>query len=131
MTSQARAANRKELQRGWQPRLPSRLFLRFLGRRLAALILLGLGITFVAFALTELVPGDPAAANLGQRAIGDPAAVQAFREHYGLETALVSQRLNRRKIDLIPLPEWADPPKPPRRVVSVRRLKRLRISASG
>ena len=91
MTSQARAANRKELQRGWQPRLPSRLFLRFLGRRLAALILLGLGITFVAFALTELVPGDPAAANLGQRAIGDPAAVQAFREHYGLDKPLPVQ----------------------------------------
>jgi trehalose/maltose hydrolase-like predicted phosphorylase len=30
---------------------------------------------------------------------------------HGLETRVVSQRLNRRKIDLIPLPEWADPPK--------------------
>ena len=29
----------------------------------------------------------------------------------GLEARVVSQRLNRRKIDLIPLPEWADPPK--------------------
>lgn len=29
----------------------------------------------------------------------------------GLETRIVSQRLNRRKIDLIPLPEWTDPPK--------------------
>ena len=29
----------------------------------------------------------------------------------GLETCIVSQRLNRRKIDLIPLPEWTDPPK--------------------
>ena len=29
----------------------------------------------------------------------------------GLETRMVSQRLNRRKIDLIPLPEWSDPPK--------------------
>ena len=29
----------------------------------------------------------------------------------GLETRVVSQRLNRRKIDLIPEPEWADPPK--------------------
>ena len=29
----------------------------------------------------------------------------------GLETAVVRDRLNRRKIDLIPLPEWADPPK--------------------
>ncbi len=29
----------------------------------------------------------------------------------GLEARIVSQRLNRRKIDLIPVPEWADPPK--------------------
>jgi trehalose/maltose hydrolase-like predicted phosphorylase len=29
----------------------------------------------------------------------------------GLDARIVSQRLNRRKIDLIPLPEWADPPK--------------------
>ncbi len=29
----------------------------------------------------------------------------------GLETEIVSNRLNRRKIDLIPLAEWADPPK--------------------
>jgi trehalose/maltose hydrolase-like predicted phosphorylase len=29
----------------------------------------------------------------------------------GLVARLVAQRLNRRKIDLIPLPEWADPPK--------------------
>jgi trehalose/maltose hydrolase-like predicted phosphorylase len=29
----------------------------------------------------------------------------------GLETQIVSQRLNRRKVDLIPEPEWADPPK--------------------
>ena len=91
MTSQARAASQKDFQRGWQLRLPSRPFLRFLGRRLGALILLGLGITFVAFVLTELVPGDPAAANLGQRAIGDPAAVQAFREHYGLDKPLPVQ----------------------------------------
>jgi trehalose/maltose hydrolase-like predicted phosphorylase len=30
---------------------------------------------------------------------------------HGLEAKIVSQRLNRRKIDLIPLPEWDDPPK--------------------
>ena len=50
-----------------------------------ALVLLGVGITLIAFTLTELVPGDPAEANLGQRAGADPAAVQAFREHYGLD----------------------------------------------
>ena len=31
--------------------------------------------------------------------------------HRGLATEIVSQRLNRRKIDLIPTREWADPPK--------------------
>jgi peptide/nickel transport system permease protein len=90
LTSAAPAANH-ELKPGWRLRLPSRPFLRFLARRLAALVLLGLGITFVAFVLTELVPGDPAAANLGQRAIADPAAVQAFREHYGLDKPLPVQ----------------------------------------
>lgn len=29
----------------------------------------------------------------------------------GLEVVVISDRLNRRKIDLIPLPEWSDPPK--------------------
>jgi peptide/nickel transport system permease protein len=60
-------------------------------RRLVALVLLGLGITFVAFILTNLVPGDPAAANLGQRAVEDPAAVAAFRERYGLDRPLPEQ----------------------------------------
>jgi len=31
--------------------------------------------------------------------------------HRGLEARIVSERLNRRKIDLIPEPAWADPPK--------------------
>jgi trehalose/maltose hydrolase-like predicted phosphorylase/beta-phosphoglucomutase-like phosphatase (HAD superfamily) len=38
------------------------------------------------------------------------ATVQALIE-LGLRAAIVSQRLNRRKIDLIPEPEWAEPPK--------------------
>ena len=29
----------------------------------------------------------------------------------GLEATIVAQRLNRRKVDIIPVPEWADPPK--------------------
>ena len=36
--------------------------------------------------------------------------VQRLAEH-GLRAEIVSQRLNRRKIDLIPEPEWLDPPK--------------------
>jgi peptide/nickel transport system permease protein len=69
----------------------SRPFLRFVLRRLAALVLLAIGITFVAFALTHIVPGDPAAANLGQQAINDPAAVAAFNHHYGLDKPLPTQ----------------------------------------
>src|SRR5438445_2808222 len=87
LTSAASAANQK-LAAGWRPRLPSRLFLRFLSRRLAALVLLGLGITLVAFVLTELVPGGPAAANLGHRALADPRPVQALRAHYALHNPL-------------------------------------------
>jgi trehalose/maltose hydrolase-like predicted phosphorylase/hydroxymethylpyrimidine pyrophosphatase-like HAD family hydrolase len=34
-----------------------------------------------------------------------------FAAAYGLEIGIVRDRLNRRKIDLIPTPEWADPPK--------------------
>ena len=57
-------------------------------RRLVALVLLLLGITFVAFVLTELVPSNAAATNLGEQAAGDPAAVAAFKQHYGLDKPL-------------------------------------------
>src|SRR5213595_3181746 len=63
-------------------------FLRFVLRRLIALILLSLGITFVAFVLTELVPSNAVATNLGEQAAGDPAAVAAFKHHYGLDRPL-------------------------------------------
>ncbi|MDI3340106.1 MAG: glycosyl hydrolase family 65 protein [Sphaerobacter sp.] len=39
------------------------------------------------------------------------AVRDAIRQRTGLEVGIVYDRLNRRKIDLIPLPEWADPPK--------------------
>jgi len=57
-------------------------------RRLAALVLLGIGITFVAFILTQLVPSNAAATNLGEQAAGDPAAVAAFNHKYGLDRPL-------------------------------------------
>jgi peptide/nickel transport system permease protein len=65
--------------------LPSGGFGRFVLRRLVALVLLSLGITLVAFVLTELVPSSAVATNLGEQAAGDPAAVAAFRHHYGLD----------------------------------------------
>lgn len=64
---------------------------RFLARRLLAAVLLMFGITLVSFVLTNVVPGDPAAANLGQRAIEDPEAVAAFNRRYGLDKPLPVQ----------------------------------------
>jgi ABC-type dipeptide/oligopeptide/nickel transport system permease component len=66
---------------------------RFLLQRIGTGVVLLIGITLVAFVVTHLVPGDPAAANLGQRAIGDPAAVRAFRHQYGLDRPVPVQYL--------------------------------------
>ena len=44
----------------------------------------------------------------------DATAAAVKRElaaRYGVDVNIISNRLNRRKIDLIPTPEWADPPK--------------------
>jgi peptide/nickel transport system permease protein len=76
-TDPPRAARGRPLQSGG--------FGRFVLRRLAALVFLSLGITFVAFVLTELVPSNAVATNLGEQAAGDPAAVAAFKHHYGLD----------------------------------------------
>jgi ABC-type dipeptide/oligopeptide/nickel transport system permease component len=67
---------------------PSASFGRFLLRRAAALVLLAIGITLVVFILTQLVPSNAAATNLGEQAAGDPAAVAAFKAHYGLDKPL-------------------------------------------
>jgi peptide/nickel transport system permease protein len=69
------------------------MMLWFVIRRLIALVFLTLGITLIAFILTHLVPGDPAAANLGQTAVSDPAIVQAFNEKNGLDKPLPVQYL--------------------------------------
>lgn len=66
-------------------------FWRFVVRRLAVSLVLVVGVTFIAFLLTNLVPGDPAAANLSQRAIEDPEAVAAWRERNGLDQPLPVQ----------------------------------------
>jgi hypothetical protein len=47
----------------------------------------------------------------------------------GLRAELVSERLNRRKIDLIPEPEWADPPKA--RIAELLAAVETRLAAAG
>ncbi|MEI4279486.1 ABC transporter permease [Klenkia terrae] len=76
-----------------RPRRPRRALLRFVARRLAAGLLLCIGVTLVSFLLTQAVPGDPVTANLGQRASEDPDAVAAFRAANGLDKSLPEQYL--------------------------------------
>ncbi|NEB80899.1 ABC transporter permease [Streptomyces sp. SID14478] len=71
----------------------SRPLARFLVRRVLVALLLAWGVTLVTFVLTTLVPGDPAAANLGQQALGDPAAVARWRADHGLDKPLPQQYL--------------------------------------
>ena len=47
----------------------------------------------------------------------------------GLEATIVAQRLNRRKIDIIPLAEWVDPPKA--RIVDLLHATEARLHAAG
>jgi len=68
--------------------VPSSSFLLFVLRRFVAMVLLCIGVTAIVFVLTQLVPSNAAATNLGEQAAGDPAAVAAFRHHYGLDKPL-------------------------------------------
>jgi peptide/nickel transport system permease protein len=69
--------------------LPS--LLRFSLWRIIAGVFLCVGVTFVAFILTLVVPGDPVAASLGDVAGDDPEIVAAFRARYGLDRPLPEQ----------------------------------------
>jgi peptide/nickel transport system permease protein len=62
---------------------------RFLGQRLLAAIPVLLGILFVTFALTRLLPGDPCRAALGEKATD--VVCNAFRVRYGLNKPLTTQ----------------------------------------
>lgn len=64
---------------------------RYLGRRLLITAVMLVGITLVTFTLTNLVPGDPVAAALGQRSADKPEVVAAFRAQYGLDKSLPQQ----------------------------------------
>jgi trehalose/maltose hydrolase-like predicted phosphorylase len=63
----------------------------------------------------------------------DAAAAATIAElgRYGLTTEVVSRRLNRRKVDLIPEPEWADPPKAQIELLLAAVQSRLRAAGLG
>jgi peptide/nickel transport system permease protein len=76
---------------GGQGRRSHSALLRYIGKRLLIAVLLLFGMTLVTFSLTNLVPGDPVAAALGQRAADDPEIVGRFRAQYGLDKSLPEQ----------------------------------------
>jgi peptide/nickel transport system permease protein len=59
--------------------------IRLVARRAGAAIFQCFGITLVAFTLSELVPADPVAANLGDRVLDSPSIVAAYKAQYGLD----------------------------------------------
>ena len=68
-------------------------FLRFAAGRLVAFAVLAVGVTLIAFVVTNLVPGDPVAAALPDLALDDPEIVDAYRQKYGLDEPLPVQYL--------------------------------------
>src|SRR5579859_7906263 len=70
----------------------------FVGRRLLWLLLILPGITLVVFALSHVVPADPAALLAGEGGTfsgsrSHEEAIQAIRQHYGLDKPLPVQFL--------------------------------------
>src|SRR5699024_12126249 len=78
----AEAANDRA-QRIRPPRIPP--LLRYVLIRVGISILLIWGVTIVTFLLTNLVPTDPVAAILGDRAAADPEIVAQTRQRLGLD----------------------------------------------
>jgi trehalose/maltose hydrolase-like predicted phosphorylase len=74
---------------------------------------------------------DRRRATAEENAALDAAAVATVSEleRRGVAATIVSQRLNRRKIDLIPDPEWADPPKA--RITELLEAVEGRLRAAG
>ena len=67
--------------------------LRYIGRRLALMIVLLFGVSLLVFLISHLVPSDPLAANLSQTALSDPAVRAAYEAKWGLDQPLYKQYL--------------------------------------
>ncbi len=66
-------------------------FWNYVARRLLGIVAVLLGVSIVTFTISHIVPGDPAAAALGDRARDEQ--IQAFREQYGLNRPIPEQYL--------------------------------------
>jgi peptide/nickel transport system permease protein len=60
-------------------------FWRFVGRRVVVTVPVLVLITLLGFVLTYLIPADPLAMVLSERAMANPEIVQAYRERWGLD----------------------------------------------
>jgi peptide/nickel transport system permease protein len=65
------------------------IYRSYTGRRLAAAVLVTIGVAIAAFILLHVVPGDPARAVLGEHAT--ESAVDALRRQWGLSQSLPAQ----------------------------------------
>lgn len=65
----------------------------YFARRLVLMLPLLLGISIVSFTISNAIPADPTAANLGERAAANPEIVEAFRHKWGLDQPLHLQYL--------------------------------------
>ncbi|MGO2658537.1 ABC transporter permease [Mycetocola reblochoni] len=73
------------MQKTAATRSPASPLAGFLLRRLGTSVLLLIGVTLVTFLLTNLVPGDPVTAALGEGPASDPATREAFIQAHGLD----------------------------------------------
>ncbi len=62
---------------------------RYILRRLAMLVVIAIGITFVTFMISHVIPGDPAALIAGHG--GTPQSIALIRHQYGLTGSLFTQ----------------------------------------
>ncbi len=60
-------------------------FWRFIARRVVITVPVLLIITLIGFVLTYLIPADPLAMALSERALANPAIVRAYKEKWGLD----------------------------------------------
>ena len=63
--------------------------IRYLCKRLLAIIPVGLGVTFIIFSLLYLTPGDPARLALGEDATEE--ALMEWRHEYGLDRPFITR----------------------------------------
>jgi peptide/nickel transport system permease protein len=67
--------------------------IKYTVRRLLAIVVIMFGVTIVAFVVTRLVPIDPSARFLGEKAASNPVIVAAFKARWGLDQPLYVQYL--------------------------------------